>query len=661
MKTGALIFIFALAGCSAGKVELHSEAAFSGDLSALVVTVNQSPIVTVSGGVAPFTYSPTGISGWQQISSNQFQFNRQWNHGASTINIEDSIGNIHTTVLTLTAGGHTLSGGPATNTIPVSMLQDNMGNFFICGTTSGTTATIPALQYGNHGDSDVYLAKISPSGNLLWVSQLGGGTGSVTLPAQLEFGTDNKIIISGSTNGTLRQPSSPTQGGEDTFIASFDNISGELNWVSQLGGGTGFFTDPFQIVVEASGNVLVVGVTEGDLGGTHFGTPSSKDTYLASYNISSGSLNWVKQLGGGGFITQPTQVLAGSSGEIYVSGYNDGILGGDQLGVHGTTDAYLASFSRTNGNLKWVTQLGGGAGSTSQSTQLSVGPSGKIYISGFSNGTVGSQIGTHGSRDSFLAKYDSVTGTSLWRNQLGGGASTSTQPFLMSLGANEEIYVSGISSGIVGSQIGTHGTRDSFLAKYDSVTGTSLWRNQLGGDPTSSTQPSQMKIKSNGEIVISGTSTGSSVGTTQLGSHGGLDFYLAKYNQTSGAPSWRVQLGGGAGTSTQPNQIEFGSNGEVIVAGSSGGQLDGSQFGMHGLNDSYISSHSDSTGSLNWRSQLGAENSNATSIKILLDTSYNIFLLGSLDNSGRIDGYSNVEVGTTNSFLSKFNSVGEMQ
>jgi len=103
-------------------------------------------------------------------------------------------------------------------------------------------------------------------------------------------------------------------------------------------------------------------------------------------------------------------VVTDASGNVYISGYTKGSLGGTNMG---SWDAYLAKYDSA-GNLLWTEQLGTTVDDTSSSMDLDT--YGNVYITG---STLGSISETHaGGWDAYIAKYD-PTGNLLWNNQLG--------------------------------------------------------------------------------------------------------------------------------------------------------------------------------------------------------------------------------------------------
>jgi hypothetical protein len=87
---------------------------------------------------------------------------------------------------------------------------DGSGNAFISGYTYGS------LGWSNAGNSDAYIAKYGPAGNLLWIQQL--GTSDYDWSSSVAVDGSGNVFISGRTYGSL----GGTNAGElDAFLVKF--------------------------------------------------------------------------------------------------------------------------------------------------------------------------------------------------------------------------------------------------------------------------------------------------------------------------------------------------------------------------------------------------------------------------------------------------------
>ena len=97
-------------------------------------------------------------------------------------------------------------------------------------------------------------------------------------------------------------------------------------------------------------------------------------------------------------------------GNVYISGYTYGSLGGPNAGGH---DAFVSKYDAA-GTLQWSRQLGTMSGDDSHG--VSADGLGNVYISGYTGGSLGGP--NAGSYDAFVSKYDAA-GSLQWTRQLG--------------------------------------------------------------------------------------------------------------------------------------------------------------------------------------------------------------------------------------------------
>ena len=137
------------------------------------------------------------------------------------------------------------------------MALDGRGNLYITGSTTGAFA-------GAHtGGGDAYLLKYSTAGTALWSRQL--GTPARDLGWADAVAADGTIYVAGDTEGSLAAAS---QGASDVFLARY-SPAGALLWVRQFGSTAEEQTRG--TATDRAGNVYVAGWTSGALAGPSSG------------------------------------------------------------------------------------------------------------------------------------------------------------------------------------------------------------------------------------------------------------------------------------------------------------------------------------------------------------------------------------------------------
>ena len=378
-------------------------------------------------------------------------------------------------------GVTTASGGDNSESdVCYSVAVDNSGNSYCAGYTNG------ALGEANGGDYDAFIMKLNSSGDLQWVTQLGGTTLGVAggdnsgadFCYSIALDDSGNSYCAGATRGALGE----ANGGEgDAFVMKL-NSSGVIQWVTQLGGttiasgGDNSGSDRCNsVALDDSGNIYCAGYTQGAMGEASGG--GVYDAFVMKLN-SSGDLQWVTQLGGvttatGGNNSGKdvcTAVTVDNSENIYCAGYTQGALG-EVNG--GSADAFVMKLN-SSGDLQWVTQLGGttatsgGDNSGDDSCEsVALDDSGNIYCAGYTGGALGEAHGG-GNTDAFIMKLNS-SGDIEWVTQLGGttatsGGDTSESDYCNSVALDDSgnIYCAGYTYGALGEANGGYADADAF-------------------------------------------------------------------------------------------------------------------------------------------------------------------------------------------------------
>ena len=305
---------------------------------------------------------------------------------------------------------------------------DTAGNAFVTGGTksSGFPTTGNAYQGTRGGDTDAFLAKISPSGASLLYSTYLGGSGTDRGSGVAVDSNGNAYIAGFAGSGDF-----PTEnafqnnfgGGFDAFVAQIDTkLSGVNSLVlcSYLGGGGD--DKAYGIALDSgANNVYVVGQTSSnDFPVLNPAQPASGggfDAFLAKISVAGGKV-YATYLGGSGD-DRGSGIAVNSSGAAYVTGFtsstNFPTVSPIQSNKGGGTDAFVAKLGPSGSAFLYSTYLGGSGNENSVSTIVSTNPialdaSSNAYITGYtaSNNfpTAAPLQGTNagGASDAFVAK-----------------------------------------------------------------------------------------------------------------------------------------------------------------------------------------------------------------------------------------------------------------
>jgi hypothetical protein len=300
---------------------------------------------------------------------------------------------------------------------------DNEGNVYVAGkyekNAKFSGVTLPCQ--GNH---DIYLAKYSPSGSLIWIRTAGGYSGDYAWNVACD---GNYVYIAGEIQGTnalikfIGSPITLTcKGSNDIFVAKYD-LNGNLIWAKRAGDFD--YDKALGVTYDASGNVYISGIftTKAVFGGTTtIYSSGDKDIFVAKYD-SNGNFLWVRKAGGTGR-DEAKSIRCDAAGNVYTCGmFKNTATFGTQMvtAPNGHWDMFLAKYS-TTGTLLWLKTAGANWDDVAWSVTMD--NTGKIYVAGEFNSTVnfgGIPLSTKGSSDIFVACYNS-SGSVLWAKRAGG-------------------------------------------------------------------------------------------------------------------------------------------------------------------------------------------------------------------------------------------------
>jgi hypothetical protein len=182
------------------------------------------------------------------------------------------------------------------------MTVDGAGNAYVTGHTYGN------IGGPNAGGQDAFVSKYDSAGNLVWSRQF--GTALDDQGNAIGVDATGNVYFGGLTNGNF---SGVNSGPSDGYLVKLDS-AGNLVWSRQF--GTSVDEGVNSLSVDAFGNILLTGATDGALGGASAG---SADLYVQKYD-SAGNLLWTKQMGGSAFDRANDIVSDPYSGKLFIAG-----------------------------------------------------------------------------------------------------------------------------------------------------------------------------------------------------------------------------------------------------------------------------------------------------------------------------------------------------
>jgi hypothetical protein len=318
-----------------------------------------------------------------------------------------------------------------------SITTDADGNVYITGIFSGTVDFDPGAEtseLSTFGGRDIFIQKLDPNGELIWVKQIGGTSFDYAYSIALDAYAN--VFITGAFKGTADFDPGPgtvnlsSNGNDDIFIQKLDT-DGNLIWAKAMGGSQN--EGGKAITIDLNGFIYVTGYFYGTLD-FDIGTETISLTSLGGAEIfiqklnTNGDILWVKQLGGADY-DQGYSITTDASGNVYTTGDFEEIVDFDP-GIEtynfeciGSRSAFIHKLD-SEGNFQWVRQVGSIGICTA--SFITTDANGYVYSTGLFSETTVFDLGTdslsfnaNGSFNTFIQKLN-PNGQVLWALQLEG-------------------------------------------------------------------------------------------------------------------------------------------------------------------------------------------------------------------------------------------------
>ena len=336
------------------------------------------------------------------------------------------------------AGEFTTSLGDAYPYIISAIATDSAGNTYVVG--SRQLGTPPAVVFDLEyipPDSDVFVSKLDPNGNLLFTDTFAGK--GVDTGTAIAVDPSGNIYIAGTTTSNdfplskaLQTQPNPTYG--TGFIIKLSNDGSTILYSTYFGGTLGptFFTS---MATDSSGNIFLTGAT----GAADFphtpGMPSgSSGTILLSISAAGDKILYAGVVEGGGVPQSPlpgvfnsgtggVSVAVDAAGNAYFAGNtaaNNLPTTPGVLGPRGFSTGFLAKVNAATASLGYLTYL------PSNVFTMAVDAAGNAYIAS------PNQVS--------LTKINPSASAIVWTSNLGGVADS------IAVDANGNVWATGQAS-----------------------------------------------------------------------------------------------------------------------------------------------------------------------------------------------------------------------
>jgi hypothetical protein len=248
---------------------------------------------------------------------------------------------------------------------------------------------------------------------------------------------------------------------------------------------------------------------------------------------------WVSRWTGPGAESDWAYAIAvDDSNQIYVTGKTEN---------PGTNDDWTTIKYYPNGDTAWIRYFASPGSSNERASSIAIGPSGHIYITGYTMGS--------GSGDYLTIKYR-PDGDTVWTRRYNGIGNGYDFSNWVTVDDEENVYVTGYSRAL-------SYQNDIATVKYDS-SGTQLWVALFNGSGNYNDEGHKVVADNSGYVYVAGMVNPYNTGTLR-------DYVAIKYDASGGDTAWARTYNGPADSLDMARDIEVDVSGNVYVTGSSRG------------------------------------------------------------------------------------------
>ncbi len=323
-----------------------------------------------------------------------------------------------------------------------------------------------------------------------------GAASGYTRFLDLTTAPDGNVVVTGVAAG----------GSGDWATLKYDRATGGVLWgpvfvTTGIPGGS-----PFQVLADASGDVLVAGRTNGGM-------------QVVKYAGSTGAQLWASTPMSG----SEYGLALDASGNAFITGWS---------GTGAGYDIHTAKISGVDGSVLWG-PVGYDSGAGDYPDRIAASPSGDVFVIGHSDSE---------GYPNLVLKYAGADGALLWGPIVHAGG----QPSGIAVDAAGDLFEE-TSYGIT-------------TTKYNGATGAVVWGPVTAGDDFAG-YGSWLALDASGDVLVTGSLYG--------GPATGYDYALVKYHGSDGAVLWGPVTYDGGGGDDFPYGVVVDGSGNAAVTGSS--------------------------------------------------------------------------------------------
>lgn len=327
----------------------------------------------------------------------------------------------------------------------VGIAADDSGNVYISAKSKSPVS-----------DYDYLTLKYNASGELIWTARYDDTSHNADEPVGIVLDKWNNVIVTGSNM--------------DITTVKY-NSDGEQQWVANFDGTSNSLEDrAMAVTVDDSGNVYVTGQC--------YNNGTADDIVTIKYD-KDGIQQWVAFYNGvNNFGDCGKDIVTDKNGNVFVTG---------ETYASGSSSDFITIKYNSYGDTIWTRRFNSGPNGDEHSVAMIIDNSVNIFVTGISYPA--------GQPSDFLTiKYDS-SGTEVWAVRFNGAANLNDIPADISVDKMGNIFVTGETSTVDGTDILT--------IKYD-INGDTVWTSQYNSPGSNNNYVSTIIVDSMGNSYVSG-------------------------------------------------------------------------------------------------------------------------------------------------------------
>ncbi|MEO8087483.1 MAG: T9SS type A sorting domain-containing protein, partial [Bacteroidota bacterium] len=370
---------------------------------------------------------------------------------------------------------------------PNAVVNDSAGNIYVTGYFTGIAFFDTTQLTAAGGSDDIFVAKYSCYGKLLWVRSAGGSSSDQARGLCLD--ESGNCYVGGYFNGTAYFGSALISGGGG-FLAKYDS-DGNLIWVHQVGNngvlGEGLYSGK-------NNSIYFIGEFQNIsiLGNDTLQSAGGIDMFVAKCDTSG---NWLWAASRGGIYSD---FIHGFCEDSYGNAY----ITGDLYVGSSSSESIITKYNPTLHSWEWTIQP---TSATASGQSLTCDSKNNIYAAGYFLtstiifGTTTLNNASVGSDEIYLARFD-TGGNNIWAESFGDAGND----VIVSLKTdrNDDLFATGYfeTDLIIGTDSLYGAGANAFVSKFESD-GVPLWTVYAGG---AQVYPTSLDLDAVGNPVIVG-------------------------------------------------------------------------------------------------------------------------------------------------------------